>query len=75
MVAITHQNVVHVYAHDASHDCVVIEHLDGDALSARMEASGAKGVLERVRLGVPVAEALAAIRVRGAGAVTGPWAA
>ncbi len=68
MVAITHQNVVHVYAHDASHDCVVMEHLDGEALSARMEASGAKealGVLECVRIGVPVAEALAAIHAKG----------
>jgi serine/threonine-protein kinase len=58
-----HPNVVTVFAHDATFDCIVMEFLDGASLSSLLE----KGIdrINAIRIGIAVAEALAAVHRRG----------
>lgn len=58
-------NVVTVYAHDPSHDCIVMEFLDGASLSTLLE----KGIdrVNAIRVALAVADALAAVHRRLAG--------
>lgn len=58
-----HPNVVTVYAHDPQLDCIVMEYLDGAALSTLLE----KGIdrVNAIRVALAVAEALAAVHRRG----------
>ena len=63
MANLQHPNVVTVYAHDPSLDCIVMEFLDGASLSAVLE----KGIdrVNAIRVALAVAEALAAVHRRG----------
>ncbi|MFT3713110.1 MAG: serine/threonine-protein kinase [Archangium sp.] len=58
-----HPNVVTVFAHDVAFDCIVMEYLDGSSLSSLLE----KGIdrINAIRIGIAVAEALAAVHRRG----------
>ena len=58
-----HPNVVTVFAHDPKLDCIVMEYLDGQSLGGLLE----KGVdtVNAIRIGLAVADALAAVHRRG----------
>jgi serine/threonine protein kinase len=63
MANLQHPNVVTVYAHDPSRDCIVMEFLDGASLSTLLE----KGIdrVNAIRVALAVADALAAVHRRG----------
>jgi serine/threonine-protein kinase len=58
-----HPNVVTVFAHDPKLDCIVMEFLDGASLASLLE----KGVdrVNAIRIGIAIADALAAVHRRG----------
>lgn len=63
MASMQHPNVVTVYAHDPARDLIVMEYLDGTSLSKLLE----RGIdrVNAIRVGLAVAEALAAVHKRG----------
>jgi serine/threonine-protein kinase len=63
LASMQHPNVVTVYAHDPAHDLIVMEYLDGTSLSKLLE----RGIdrVNAIRVGLTVAEALAAVHKRG----------
>jgi eukaryotic-like serine/threonine-protein kinase len=66
--ALNHPNIVTVYdiGHDAAGDCdfIAMEYIDGEALAGRLER-GACGVDAALRVGIPIASALAAAHDAG----------
>jgi serine/threonine protein kinase len=62
LAALDHPNVVHVYAYDDAHDCIVMQHLAGETLHAQQHRLD---LVTSVRVVYEIALALRAVHDRG----------
>jgi hypothetical protein len=62
LASLDHPNVVHVYAYDERHDCIVMQYLSGRSV---LDEMGALDLVSAIRVGYQAALALAAVHEKG----------